>query len=252
MNNPWQIYDDLIDSIPDDLTVLDCLVGLHWTLVRCECGLGAAMSLKGGREEGGFIDHVGWPLKTLAARIKSWNLLEASLGQAAINAALNTPAHVELLTGQPFYYGEHSEQSNGFDLLLPEMRGKKVAVIGHFPNINKLRPHCQLSILERSPQDDDYPDSACEYILPEQDIVFITGTALINKTMPRLIELARRARTILVGPSVPISPVLFDHGIDTVSGTVLLNHELVWNTVKQGGKMKVFRSGGQMVSINRP
>ena len=34
---------------------------------------------------------------------------------------------------------------------------------------------------------DDFLDSACEYILPEQDFVFITGMTLTNKTLPRLL-----------------------------------------------------------------
>jgi len=251
MNYPWGIYDELINTIPDDLRVLDCMVGLHWTLVRCQQGLGTAMTMKGGPERNGFTEIIGWSLKSLAGWIKSWNMVEASIGQAALNAALNTPAGVEHLTGQPFDYEAHPELANGFDQFIPELQGKKVAVIGHFPNIDKLRPYCELSILERSPRDNDLPDPACEYILPAQDLVFITGTAFINKTMPRLIELSQGARLVVIGPSVPISQVLFDHGIDTISSTVLLDHQLVWNAVKQGGKMKVFRAGGQMVSITR-
>lgn len=252
MSQPWKIYDDLIESIPLDLTVLDCMVGLHWTLVRCEQGLGAAMTLKGGPGGGAFTDVIGWPLKDLAARIKSWNMVEASIGQAALNSALNTPTQVERLTGQPFDYRANPEQANGFDRFIPQLQGKKVAVIGHFPNIDKLRAYCNLSILERTPRDDDLPDPAGEYVLPEQDIVFITGTALINKTMPRLFELSSGARIILIGPSVPISPLLFTYGADTLSSTVLLDEDLVWKAVKQGGKMHIFRSGGQMVSISRP
>ena len=38
------------------------------------------------------------------------------------------------------------------------------------------------------------PDPACEYILSEQDVVIMTATTLINKTMPRLLALSRNAR----------------------------------------------------------
>lgn len=247
----WKIYDDMIDTIPDDLTVLDCMVGLHWTLVRSQSGTGAAMTLKGGQEGNTYRDIIGLPLKTLAASIKSWNMMDASLGQAAINAALNTRNNIEVLTGQPLDPGADPEQADGFARFMPEIKGKKVAVIGHFPHIDSLKPICRLSILERMPQGDDYPDPTCEYILPAQEVVFITGTAFINKTMPRLIELSQTARIILIGPSVPISPVLFNYGVDTLAGTVLFDEELVWRAVKQGGKMKAFKSGGQMVCINR-
>lgn len=248
----WAIYDDLINAIPEDLTVLDCMLGLHWTLVKSEAGTGAAMTVNGGQiSSGEHKDFIGMPLKELAAAIKSWTMLEASLGLAAINSAFNTPKQVSALTGQVFDESAESEAANAFTRFLPDIKGKKVAVIGHFPHLDQLKTVCQLSILERMPQENDYPDPACEYILPEQDVVFITGTALINKTMPRLLSLAKDSRIILVGPSVPISPVLFNYGVDAVSSTVMLDQELVWRTVKQGGKMKAFKSGGQMVIIQR-
>ncbi len=248
----WSIYNDLIDSIPEDLTVLDCMMGLHWTLVKSELGTGTAMTVNGGQQNSSeYKELIGMSLKELAKDVKSWTMLEASMGLAAINSALNTPKQVSALTGQDFKVSANSEAANAFTQFLPDIKDKKVAVIGHFPNVDLLRKVCQLSVLERIPQDDDYPDPACEYILPEQDVVFITGTAFINKTMPRLLSLAKDSRIILVGPSVPISPVLFNYGVDTISSTVILDQELAWRAVKQGGKMKAFKSGGQMVSIQR-
>ena len=32
----WEIYDELIETVPSDLRVADCLIGLHWTLIRAE------------------------------------------------------------------------------------------------------------------------------------------------------------------------------------------------------------------------
>jgi uncharacterized protein (DUF4213/DUF364 family) len=71
---------------------------------------------------------------------------------------------------------------------LANKKGKKVAVVGHFSLVEKqLGCKCSLSILEREPEGTDFLDSACEYILPEQDFVFITGMTLTNKTLPRLL-----------------------------------------------------------------
>ena len=36
---------------------------------------------------------------------------------------------------------------------------------------------------------------ASEYLLPEMDFGFITGSAFVNKTMPRLLELIKNAHT---------------------------------------------------------
>ena len=48
--------------------------------------------------------------------------------------------------------------------------------------------------------------------------MFITGSALVNKTLPRLLELSRDAYTILTGPSVPLCPALLDLGVDRLAG----------------------------------
>ena len=74
--------------------------------------------------------------------------------------------------------------------------------------------------LERNLQPGDWPDSACEYVLPECDFVFISSSSFVNKTAPRLIELSRHVHTVLVGPSTPLNPVLFDAGVDTITGFV--------------------------------
>ncbi len=247
----WKIYDELIDLIPEDLLVLDCMVGLHWTLIRSEKGIGAAMTLKGGQTEKELTNIIGMSLKELGAYVKSWNMLQASLGQAAINSVFNTPSNIMTITSQAITKTAEPDESNAFAQFLPEIASKKVAVIGHFPNIESLSKICQLSILEREPQTGDYPDPASEYILPLQDYVFITGTAFINKTMPRLLELSRNAKIILVGPSVPISPVLFNYGVEALAGMVILNEKTCWQVVREGGKTKAFKQGGQMVCIRR-
>jgi uncharacterized protein (DUF4213/DUF364 family) len=210
-----------------------------------------AKTMKGGKKGARLSNITGIPLKQLAGYAKSWNMLEASMGQAAINAAFNTPAEVMAVTSQLNQtQSDDPQKHNAFKLLTPEMTGKKVAVIGHFPNIEQLQKICDLSVLEREPQADDYPDPACEYILPEQDYVFITGTAFTNKTMPRLIELSKNANIILVGPSVPISQVLFKYGVNWLASFVVLNEQLTWRAVQQGEKMNILKYGGKMVCIH--
>lgn len=249
--NMWQIYDDLINEIPEDLTVLECMIGASWTLVRSQKGIGIAMTVKGGRRKGSELSNIsGMQLKKLAAYSKSWNMLEASLGMAAINAAFNNPSQVMDITGEPMVKSDNPEKYNGFKALEPNMAGKKVAVIGHFPDIEKFNEICELSILEREPQADDYPDPACEYLLPEQDFVFITGAAFINKTMPRLIQLSKKAQIVLVGPSVPVSKILFKYGVNFIASFVVIEQQLTWKAVQEGKKMNIFKAGGEMVCVN--
>lgn len=250
MNYLWQIYDELIDSIPENLTVVECMLGASWTLVKSEQGLGIAKTVNGGKNGTGFCDITGIQLKKLAQYSKSWNMHEASLGMAAINAAYNTPLKVRDITGEPVSKSDSHQKNNAFKILENDVAGKKVAVIGHFPEIEKLKEICELSILEREPQPGDYPDSACEYLLPEQDFVFITGTAFTNKTMPKLIQLSKKSQIVLVGPSVPISKSLFNYGVKLIGSFVILDENIIWKSVQEGKKMNLFKSGGAMVCIH--
>ena len=57
--------------------------------------------------------------------------------------------------------------------------------------------------------------------LGEKQQPFNTGSASMNKTMPRLLELAENAEVILTGPSVPMCPELFSLGISRLYGVII-------------------------------
>jgi uncharacterized protein len=188
----------------------------------------------------------GRSLKEIAAYVKSWNNYEAALGLAAINSFVNAPKKIELLNGAPI---DQQPQINVFELMTDRIKGKKVAVIGHFRGLEKMTDICHLSILERFPQPGDYPDPACEYILPEQDYVFITGTTLINKTLPRLLQLSRNAFVSIVGPSTPLCPVFFKYGVDLLAGTVITDGNRVKQLIREGDQHDFFDNGASMVRV---
>ncbi len=56
-------------------------------------------------------------------------------------------------------------------------------------------------------------------------MVVITGSASVNKTMPRVLELSRNALTILTGPTVPLCPALFGLGIARLNGQAIVEPE---------------------------
>ena len=63
------------------------------------------------------------------------------------------------------------------------------------------------------------------------DLVIITGSAAINKTMPRLLELSRNAQVILTGPSVSCCPALLGLGIDRMHGRVITQPEAMLRAI---------------------
>lgn len=243
----WRIYDELIAAVPADLTIDDCLIGQNWILVR-SAGVGVAMAQS---EAGGRPVHsvspVGLKARDVAAWVKSWNYPEAAIGLAAINSALNTPADVERrwdvrlaeMPGQDLF--RHVE---------PTLRGKKVAVVGHFYGVERLAEICALSVLERRPMEGDLPDPACEYILGHQDVVILTATTLINKTMPRLLQLGRGAQVMVCGPSTPLHPLLLAHGVHQLGGLVVEDEAQAWRTVQEGAERELLSRGSRMINIS--
>lgn len=244
----------MLSATQPEETLQDVQCGLHWFAVRGQSGMGLAMAPGEGPntlpDAGHYTDPArGFTRLTDLARLsRSWNLAEAALGLAAINAGFNSPARVSKT-----FATDHRTlpDANIFDYLLPELHGRKVAVIGHFAGLEKLRDICTLQILERKPLSGDLPDPACEAILPTQDIVIATATTLINKTLPRLLELSRGARFILAGPSTPLTPALFDYGIDTLAGLIVEDPTTVWRAISQGGKHQLFGPGARMVTISQ-
>ena len=77
----------------------------------------------------------------------------------------------------------------------------------------------------------------------------MTGTTIINKTLPRLLELSSNAVKVLVGPSTPLTDVLHDFGIDVLAGMVVEDELPFWRTVREAGSLEIFENGGHMVEV---
>ena len=101
----------------------------------------------------------------------------------------------------------------------------------------------QVYILEREPQEGDFPDAACDWILPQCELVIITGSSLVNKTLPHLLSLCRDAYTILTGPSVPLCPELLDFGLDRVCGLLVSDREGLRRRVESGERGSPYGHG---------
>lgn len=219
MNDFFELYNTLIEGIQSGAIVTGTLMGQCWTAVETDTAFGMAMTTPvdtAPRMLAG--SYLGMPLKQLAQAAKSWNLMEAGFGMAAINAYYNTPQRLEQLKAyEPF----DNYCTDGLDL-----KGKRIGVIGHLNMPASVYEQAsQVLILERNPRPGDYPDSACDWIIPQCDVVIMTASTLVNKTLPHLLELCKNAYTILAGPSCPMCPKLLDLGIDRIAGLVITDVE---------------------------
>jgi len=244
---PHEIYRRLLAPIPLGQLVTSCVAGLVWTLVQAGGHAGLALTLQDGVFDSDLPGRInGVESRWLAERIASWNMFEASLAVAAINSWYNRRDVVEDAIGRPL---DARKGARVFERLGRQFEGRSVAVIGHFPHLEPLRERCRLSVLERRPSAGDLPDQACEYLLAQQDCVCITGSALTNRTLPRLLELSRDAYVALVGPSVPLTPLWFEYGVDLLAGSVVLSHDDAIAAVQQGARRSLFGRSLSTVEI---
>ncbi len=192
-----------------DHPVREAFSGVHLTAVWGErLGLASWPSSVSERDRPVTPVRGGLSCKELAAReLPSSDPLRAAVGLAALNALLPVPQDLE--TGV-----------KAQDLIASAGRGKSVAVIGHFPFVERLRDTCRnLWVLELRPRPGDLPAGEAERVLPLADVVAVTGTTLANGTLGGLLEAcAPGALKILLGPSAPLTPVLFDFGLNVLAG----------------------------------
>jgi hypothetical protein len=227
-----KLIDDLIDAVSgNEAPAKDVRVGITWTGVWGKhCGLSRTYS-NPAMAHGGVKDIEKLTEMTtleLAEYAKSWNLVEAGIGVAAINSMIRPKGKRGI---------------NAIDLIVKEGKGKKVVVVGKFPRLDEVRAVAkELCILELepnliNPEEGVLPSTAAEHKIPNSDILAITGSTLVNKSLEHLLELGRDAFTIVLGPSTPMSEVLFDYGADTLAGVNVLKPGQLMNRISRGGGM---------------
>ena len=152
---------------------------------------------------------------------------QSAIGMAALNSLLEIDEHL-------------CDELNGADLLAQKGSGKRVALVGHFPFVPELRRAVkELWVIERQPREEDLPESEAARLIPQADVVGITGATFINHSLDGLLSLcSSQAYVLVLGGTAPLSPILFEYGVDAVAGTRVIQPEIVLPLVSEGA---VFR-----------
>ncbi len=212
-----KILNQLIETYKSNTLVKAVEIGKHNVLVEGEKG-GMASTLTTNSKD---IDFKNKTLNELMSLAFKDNLFETAIGIAALNAAI--PINREKL-----------KNINAKHLISEKGKGKNVAVIGHFPFVDKMgKDFNKFIVFEQNPIGDDYHSSEIPNLLPEMDVVAITGSTFINKTFLQVMEhINNNAFVIVLGPSTPISEILFDYGVNAVCGSVVSDIEMVKSQIK--------------------
>lgn len=180
---PNDIYSAIFDGVTAQPCEIERFTTPKWAIVKSDAGFGACM----------YVDNVDCHRFAL------------------VNSYYNR--------GSRYYEPFENFCTSGLDFT-----GKTVGIVGHMTETRRRysSQYKKCYMFDFNPKDDDDLDPALEdEYLPQCDIVVITGSSIVNGTLPHLLELCEKAYTILVGPSVPQCEALLDFGIDRLAGLVL-------------------------------
>jgi uncharacterized protein (DUF4213/DUF364 family) len=227
-----KILDDLISLLNLEAIVKDIRQGVfHTGVLTVNCGLAASLPRDALRQKPPLVKEPGLLLEKsvleLAQMAHSESILEAAIGMATVNSLLE----IDL---------EKCRDLNAYDLIAEKGNGKRIAIVGHFPFVPKLRETAKdLWVIEKNPQKGDFAEAEAENFIPKADIVGITGTTFTNHTLDHVLKLCQpKAYVVVLGDTAPLSSILFDYGIDAVAGTKVVDPDLALRCVSQGANFR--------------
>jgi len=238
-----KILDDLLATLNFDAPVRDIRQGVfHTGVLTRHCGLAATLYGDALRKEPLRVKKPGFLLeknsKELVHMAYSESLLEAAIGMAAINSLLEVDV-------------DSCVELNAADLILEKGGGGRVAVVGHFPFLPRIRDKVKtLWVIEKNPRKDDFRETQADCFIPRADVVAITGTSLTNHTLENLLKLCSpKAYIIMLGGTVPLSPILFDYNVNALAGTRVVNADLALRCISQGAKFRQIKGTRRLIMI---
>jgi hypothetical protein len=227
-----KIIDDILSTLNCKASVTDIRQGPFQTAVLTRnCGLASTPHDPGPHHDRTPVKEAGLLLekdaRALALMANSLSPMESAIGMATINSLIEVDE-------------KRCIELNAGDLLVGKGEGKKIAIVGHFPFVPRLRKVArELWVIEKNPQEGDLTEGEAENIIPQAQVVGITGTAFTNHTIEHLLHLCNPdAYIVVLGGTAPLSPVLFDYGISAVSGTLVIDPESVLRCVSQGATFR--------------
>jgi uncharacterized protein (DUF4213/DUF364 family) len=240
---------EIAAGLPDSSVETIC-VGLHWTAVVVELDGERRCGLASNPQDGFQMDKtlratilklVKKSSRALCAMASEQNHPFTSIGLAAINA---------LLPRQPQRWVER----NASQVIASKGRDKRVVLVGHFPFVPEIQPLVgELHVLELRPQAGDLHANQAPSLLPTADLVAITSMAFVNGTLEGLLALCPpTAYVIVLGPSTPLSPLLFNHGIHMLCGSIVENIDPVLDGILTGNGFRQIRPRGvRLVTVEK-
>ena len=230
-----KLLDDVMSVLNFRAPVTDIRQGVfHTGVLTRNCGLAATLPRDALKQKPPMVKEAGSLLDKTAQELAQFaysrSILEAAIGMATVNSLLDVDPDLCL-------------DLNAAELIKEKGQQKRIAIVGHFPFIPKVREYAkELWVIEKNKKKGDFDETDADDLIPRADVVAITGTALTNHTLDHLLELCRPdAYVILLGDTVPLSPALLNYGVDALSGTRVVDPALALRCISEGANFRQIR-----------
>ena len=236
----------LAKSIEDELIVDKVLVGLNWSMVRAGELCGIARSPARGTEGARTIRPeeglAGKSLKQMANYLCSSDPLQRSLGLAAVNAYWNRPRPLDETK-------KWMRKRGGFSALAPP--GDGLVIVGGFREAARRLPAAR--IVEREPKPGDIPVAEAPAAFAQAKQLAITAQTLMNGSLEPILKSSQMVPyRMLIGPSAPLCPRLFNYGLDEISGAVVIDPEATEQFILETGTMVMLEHLMKKIYLRSP
>jgi len=233
------LIDDLRQSMDHPSAVItDIAAGDHFIGIRAEengmdcVGLASTLGALPSRDEGQMATAmVGRTVGEAAGCLLSGSAFSISVGAAALNAGFRAPLDPPDLEASKIM----AEKGK---------RGETV-LVGEFPFTDWLRRQVKtLHLFELQAVAGRTPPDQWDAILARCHVLGLTGTTLLTRAMATYMAKAPQAYTIVIGPTTPLSPVLFTHGADVLAGCQVVSPDAVFDGIRRGLPFREFNKLG--------
>jgi uncharacterized protein (DUF4213/DUF364 family) len=117
--------------------------------------------------------------------------------------------------------------------------------VGEFPFTGTLRSQVgELHLFELRDVEGAVPRNRWDEILPQLDVLALTGTALLTRQMSYFLGMAARAVSIVLGPTTPLSRALFRFGADYLCGSIVIDPSPVLEGIRSGLSFRAIKKKG--------
>lgn len=182
---------------------------------------------------------LNFPVTDLMEYALDDNVLKAAVGIATINALSAILLEDDRCPYKPSAFG------NALDLI--QITGEDtVVMVGAFPPFIKRIQEItkKLFVIEKNPRSvgkgdavQIEPEARLQELIPQGNILIITGVTLVNHTLEPILRLARNARDIVVvGPTASVYPEpLFKRGVTILGGVRVTDASKMIHLIGEAG-----------------